>query len=245
MSIIGNDSILPRKDLRVTMPDNTNRKCTLVIENGDIQVVTGKNKLITQLIRSIVNDSTLLRDMINTTGATERQFSTLVTTILRNFKNVQIQDVNDIDTNFTGYNIYRRASGSSNNYEKVSRIPVTHYFTDTDLYNGFEYTYGLTKVFNGVFESAFVDFYTISPSYYESQQELLIGNNSFVEAGDQSATFYVVYNKKIVATELLNKIVSVVPYQDSTDPRIWHVNVVVEDYAENQLGLATGSIKPT
>lgn len=245
MSTVVNDTISPRQDVRVTLPDATNRKCTLVIENGDIKLVSGRNKLVTQLIRSIVNDSTALKDLINATGSSERQLLTLITVILNNFMSNQNRDINEIDKSFTGYNIYRRAAGSSSNYEKVSNSVVTHYFIDTNLSNGTNYTYALKKVYNGVLESAFVDTFTITPSYYETQQDLIIGNNSFIEAGDQSATIFVVYNKRVIASEVLNNILSVVPYQDSIDPRIWHVNITVEDYEENQIGIATGSVTLT
>ena len=245
MATVVNDTISPRQDLRVTLPDNTNRKCTLVIENGDIKLVSGKNKLVTQLIRSLVNDTTALKDLINSTGSSERQLLTLITVILNNFVSNQARDVNEIDLTFTGYNVYRRAAGSTNNYEKVNTSIVKHYFIDTNLANGTNYTYGLKKVYNGVLESEFVDQYVITPSYYEAQQDLIIGNNSFIEAGDQSVSIFVVYNKKILMSEVLNKIISVIPYQDTEDPRIWHVNVIVEDYDENQIGVATGSVKPT
>ncbi len=236
-----NDSIPFRKDLRITMPTATNRKCTLVIENGDIKTVSGKSKLVTQLLRAIINDNTLLKDLINTTSATERQFLTLMTVILRNFRDTQVDEVSEIDLDLTGYVIYRKSAGTSEAFEKVSRVPIVCTFTDTNLVNGIEYIYGIAKVFNGVFESSYVDSYYITPSYFESQQDLFIGKYSVIQAGDSSVTVYVNYNKHIAASELLNTILSIVPYQDTTDPRIWHVDIDVEDMNENTVGISSNS----
>ena len=235
-------TIAYRKDMRITMPTNTSQRCTLYIDKGDIQLVDGRTKLVEQLIRAIVNDNTMLRDLINTTGATERQFYTLMVTILTNFKNTQSNEVYSSETDFSGYNIYRKAAGTNDSYALVSKNPIIYKFVDTNVVNGIKYNYGLAKVYNDVFETEYVDSYYIGPSQFATQQELLIKKYSIAWAGSSAITFYVDYNKRFRTDELLSDIKSIVPYQDGTDPRMWHVNIVVEDYSENAIGITSEKI---
>lgn len=231
-----------RQDLRVTLPVTTNKKCTLYINNGDIGVVNTINKLATQLIRAIINDQTMLRDMINTTGATERQFYNLITTILKSFRSTQVNEVNSTDNTFTGYYIYRKAAGTSDRFVKISKMPVINYFEDTNLINGTSYVYGLSKVHSDILETAYIDSYTLAPSQFITNQKFHIGNYSVAYVNDSKIEFYVDYNKRFSPGELINKIKSIIPYQDSVGPRTWHVNVVVENMDENIVGVSTEKV---
>lgn len=236
--------IVFQQDIKITLPENVLERATLALSpTGDIQLVDGKEKLVEQLMRAIVNDQTAIRSLLNVPNANiDRTILSLFTTILREFKQKQINDTKKSDINFSGYKVYRKASGTNEDYTLVSPEPITWKFTDTYLQNGITYNYGITRVERSVFESAYVDKFSISPTRFTEKQAVVIGSSAAAIAGNQQVEIYVDYNRRFKASELLNKIESITVDQSSTDPRHYTVNIIVKDLLENNVSLAVQSI---
>lgn len=231
-------------DLKVSLPQNTLEKATLSLSaTGDIQVVEGREKLAGQLTRAIVNDQTSLRSLLNSRSSNmTKNILALLTTILRSFRQTSIDETKKANVNFSGFKIYRKAAGINEAYHPVSADPITWRFIDTYLSNGTTYEYGVTRIERNVFESAFVDKFSITPTRFSGKKEVVIGDQVAAESGNQQVTIYVDYNRKFKASELLDKIESITIDQSEADPRLYSVQVIVKDLLENNLSLAVQSI---
>lgn len=233
-------------DLKVELPGETWEKTTLVLsETGDLRTVEGHEKLVVQLLRAIINDDTALTEMLNSTAVTERQLKTLFNLVLRNFKQNQIDEVKKSDPDFSGFVFYRKAAGTNDAFVKVSTDPIIHKFIDENLDNGTEYTYGTAKVYRNVFESAFTEKMALTPSAFLTKQIVLIGSDIVGSSQNRQCTFYVNYNRRFRASELLNKIISISAEQSEIDPRRYTVQVVVQDLKGNEASVAARSLVAT
>jgi len=233
-------------DLKVELKTDPWDKATLQLsETGDLQTVEGHEKLVEQLLRAIVNDDTALTEMLNSTAVTERQLRTLFNLVLRNFKQNQIDEVKKSDPDFSGFVFYRKAAGTNEAFVKVSTDPIIHKFVDNNLDNGTEYTYGTAKVYRNVFESAFTEKMSLTPSAFLTKQTVLIGNDIVGFSQNRQCTFYVNYNRRFKASELLDKIISISAQQDDVEPRRYIVQVVVQDLKGNEASIAARRLVAT
>jgi hypothetical protein len=230
-----------QQDFKVTMPyGNPPERATLAVSpTGDLQLVTGTEKLSIQLLRAVINDQALSREMINSKSFSSRALKTLVNLVLRRFKQNQLNDVRKSDSNFSGYTVYRRAAGTTDAYVKVSTDSVVWRYVDENLENGIEYDYGFTKTFRNTFESNFTDKLTAAPSEFSSRQEVVIGGNVIALPSDEQITFYVGYNKRYKSSELLDEIVSINSQQLDAEPRTYLIDIKVKDNRGTPVDLAT------
>ena len=236
-------SIPFQQDLKVSVPEDTQQKYTLSISpTGDIQLVEGKEKLVEQLIHAVVNDEALSQDLINNKGITSRILNTLFTVILRNFRQNQVNDTNRSDPNFSGFVIYRKASGSNDKFRRVSSEPIVWRYTNTELENGVSYDYAITKIYRNTFESGFLEKFTTLASGFSNNQHVIIGKEVVLIPGDKQITFYVDYNRKFKGTELMDKLLSINAYQNPNEPREFTVEVKIQDLNGNPVSIATQRI---
>jgi len=225
-------------DLRIKVPVDYGEKATLTLnERGDLQLIDGRDKLSAQLIRAVVNDNAVGQSVINSPLNT-RNLKILFNLILRNFRQVQIDTVNQLDPSFSGFSFYRLNTGASTTYTKVSANFVISKFTDTGLSNGTTYKYAITKAYSGKFESAFTEKISIVPSSLSSKQEIIIGTNVVGIPGDRKVDFYVTANAKYKGSELIEDILELDVQQSTVDPRMCTVNIVVQDLRGMQVPIA-------
>lgn len=233
-------------DLKVELKTDPWEKATLKLsETGDLQTVEGHEKLVEQLLRAVVNDDTALTEMLNSTAVTERQLNTLFNLILRNFKQTQIDAVKKSDPDFNGFIFSRKAAGTTEEFEKVSTDPIIHKFVDENLDNGTEYTYGIAKMYRNVYETFFTEKMSLTPSAFLTKQTVLIGSDIVGFSQNRQCTFYVNYNRRFKASELLDKIISISAQQDDVEPRRYVVQVVVQDLRGNQASVAARRLVAT
>lgn len=224
-------------DVRVELPGDVWDKTTLSLSpTGDLQTVEGHNKLVTQLLRAIVNDDTSLTGMLNT-SVTERQVRTLLNVILREFKQTQINDVKKSDLDFSGFIFYRKAAGTDAAFVKVSTDPIIYNFVDDNLENGTAYIYGTAKVYRNVFESIITEKMSLTPSAFLTAQTVKIGSDIVGYAENRRCTFYVNYNRKFKASELLDDLIHISVEQSETEPRQYVVSIVVQDLRGNEASI--------
>ena len=227
-------------DLKVELPGDTRKKATLQLSpTGDIQVVDGAQKLASQIMRAVINDNAISQSLINTKIGSTKLINTLIVQILRNFKQTQVSDVRASDPDFSGYKIYRKASGTNDSYVQVSTDPIVWRFIDTELINGTSYDYGITRITGDIFESAFIDTYTVTPTQFSNRISTTVGGQTVCTPGDKQVIFYVDYNRKFKASELLEKIINIEVRQDPTEPRQYIVSVVVENFLGNKVSVAS------
>jgi len=228
-----------QSDLKVTLADEITGRMTLELSpTGDIQLASGRDKLISQIVFAIINDNISLSNLLNNPVISDRTLKSLITVILRDFKNSQIARTNRSDPELTGYVVYRKQSGTTINYTQVSEVFGESTFVDTGLENGVSYDYGIRKVYNKVFNSPFVTSFTLSPSKFARTQTVYIGSEAVAWTGDQQVKFYVDANRYFQKAELLNDILSINTYADKEEPRRQVVNVVVEDLENNQAAVS-------
>lgn len=227
-------------DFKIELPGETQEKATLKLSpTGDIQICEGSEKLAAQIIRAVVNDDTITNNLINAKGITTKLINTLLVQVLRQFKQTQVNDVRASDPDFSGYKIYRKASSTNDSYVQVSPDPIVWRFIDTELTNGTSYDYGITRITGNVFESAFVDTYTVTPTQFSNRISTTVGGQTICTPGDKQVTFNVDYNRKFKASELLEKVISIDIQQDPTEPRRYVVGVVVENFLGNKISVAS------
>lgn len=225
------------RDILINNAQNATSKVTLKLsETGDLQVTDGQNKLVEQILRTLVNDDSLLKGEINQKSSKGKILS-IVTTMLKNFKNNQLNFVNGQNVNLTGYILYRKAAGTSDDFVQVSNNIIEWTIQDTSVLNNVKYTYGLTKKYDNGSESSFVDIIDITPSN-SAHNDLIIGNGGIFIAGNKSVTVYVDYLVYFKNSELLNEIVAIDVTQDKADPRQFHVLVTVKTVAGNSFTLS-------
>lgn len=225
-----------QSDLMVVYPQGGNSKCTLSVSpTGDLQLVTGKNKLITQMLRAIVNDNVFNGGILNSKSGQGRVLNTLVTTVLRGFRDNQISYVSQSNPDLTGYAIWRKNAGTDDDFVKISTKGVVWKYVDTTVLNGHKYTYGVSKIFQNVFESKFVDMLDVTPTGQTSSLQIITGSSSTMIPGSNSVTIYVDYNKRFAASELLETLVDISAEQSTTDPRAWRVLIKVKNLKDDQV----------
>lgn len=234
-----------QSDFKIKTPSDYGEKATLSLDaRGDLILVSGSDKLSEQLIRAVVNDDAIGRSVINS-PVSVRNLKILFTIVIRNFRQNQFNIVNSADPNFSGFSFYRLKSDSTSAYRKVSTDFITYQFSDTGLTNGFTYRYALAKVYNGVFESDFLERLSVVPSAISSKQEIVFGNEVVAIPGDKKIDFYVVYNPKFKGSELVDDILSLDVKQGTQDPRMCHVNIVVQDARGLQVPIAAVRQNPS
>jgi hypothetical protein len=233
-------------DLRVNVLDAARTKMTLNIsETGDLQLIDGKEKLSAQLLRAVINDEIVLGELANRFPGSTRRIQTLFNLIMRNFRTNQINDVKKSDSNFSGFSIFRKRTGSTDEYIRVSTEAITHKFIDTELINGTSYDYGITKFFNNVFETNFTDKFTIAPSQFTRNQEIIISGRTAAFSENEQITIYVDYNKKYRGSEILDEIISITARQQDNEPRQWFVDIIVKDVRGNNLSISSNTYNIT
>lgn len=235
-----------QKDLKIDIANNMLEKATLSLSpTGDIQLIEGREKLVAQLMRAIVNDDTALTDMINDTSITTRRVNTLFNLVLRAFRQTQIDEVKKSDPNFSGFKFYRKAINSNEDYAQASADPIVYKFVDSGLTNGTEYEYGIARIYQSIYESEFVDKFTLSPTRFTHNQKVEIGDFVVAVPGNEQITFYVDYNKKFKTSEILDEILSIDVLQDQQEPRRYTVNIVIKDLKGNKQTIATQRLDVT
>lgn len=235
-----------QKDLKIDYNSNTGERVSLSLSGtGDITLVEGHSKLAEQLLRAIVNDQSLIRKSINSTAVTTRSLTTLFNLILRSFKINQATETNRLDDTFSGFVIYRKAVGIDEGFEKISVENVIYSYTDIDVTNGFEYTYGISKIYSNVYISNFVDQFTVTPSRFITNKKMQIGTASVIMPDNGQVKIYVDYDRYYRGSEILDKILNVNVQQDQTEPRRYIVQIQVQDYNGDKVSIASARIDPT
>ena len=228
-----------KADVRVTRGSSSLGKCTIsMTPYGDLDLVQSTHKLTLQVLRSLVNDSTTAGNILNVPISVVRNSKALFTSILRNMRETQIQEVSQAAPTTVGYFVYRRSTLGTELYTKVSPT-VTDSYTDYNLFNGTSYDYAFTAVDTRNNESSFFDFVTVTPASSPDDQLVVVGNNVAAFSEDQSATFYFNYPKKFMASELLDEIVSIDLTQDDAEPRRLIVEVKIKDLLGNIINISS------
>lgn len=234
-----------QSDVMVSNPQNSLTKATLKLSStGDLQLNAGQNKLIPQLVRVLVNDTSPLKDLMNSKSS-QGKISAIVTNILRNFKNTQLDIVNSQDSDMLGFKLYRKAAGTSDEFTEVSNSIVQWKYEDLNLSNNTTYTYGLTKYFSNTAETEFIDQIDIFPTKNSSQQAFIIGNAGIFIAGDSKVTLYTDYNLFFKREELLENVVTIEVSQDKEEPRKYVVLVTVENVLGNEITISARRLNPS
>jgi hypothetical protein len=234
-----------QKDFKINQVTNAQglrEKLTLELTpTGDISLVEGKSKLAEQLMRSVVNDAIINESLVlNTTTLSPQHLTTLVTLILRNFRQSQINQTARIDPDFTGYSLWRFDNFRTNaEFQLITTKAVTTSFLDSDLQNGLTYTYGIKKSYRGITESAIIEQLDAIPSQFANNREASIGDFFILVPGDKSVSIYVNYYPYVQTTELLESIEEIKIEQDQTEPRRYIVNITVRNLEDDLIGLST------
>lgn len=217
-----------QSDVTISNPQESNTKVTLKLSpTGDLQLSSGQNKLVPQIIRALINDTSPLKDLINS-KVSQGKLTAIVTNILRNFKNNQLDTVNGQDSDMLGFKLYRKAAGISDEFIEVSNSIIQWTYEDLNLSNNTTYTYGLTKYFTNTSETEFIDQIDIFPTKNAAQQQIIIGNAGIFISGDSKVTLYTDFNVFFKREELLDNIVNIEVSQDKEEPRKYNVLVTVE-----------------
>lgn len=231
-----------QQELKVSLPVNSASKATLQLSpTGDLQLVEGEEKLITQILRAIVNDNVISYGIINSMENTHRTVSTMLVSALRVLRNTQLDEVGKSDTSCSGFHVWRRAAESTDQFVRVSTNLVSWKFTDSKLTNGTLYEYAITKSYENVYNSKFLDRFTVTPYRNVAlRDDVLIGKYAIAFPGDQEAVFYVNYNRRFKASEILDGIERIETSVDSTDPRRVLAQVLIKNYLGNLVSIASG-----
>lgn len=220
-----------QSEIKIDLPNKNRQKATVALSpTGDIQLVSGRDKLVTQMVRAIVNENVFTGDVINSNISSDRAMKALIVNVFRNFRANQIKYVNASDPDLSGYSVWRKAAGSTEDYVRVSSRAVTSKYIDTGLTNGQQYIYGISRIYQDVFETNFIDTFTATPTGFASKQEWIVGSVYSALPGDSNVTIYVAYNLQFMASELLEKILDIQVMQSTTEPRRWIIYVQIEDF---------------
>lgn len=237
------DSIF-QSDLKIKIPIEAGEKATLTLnERGELQLIDGRDKLSAQLIRALVNDTGISGQVMNSPVA-GRSLRVLLNLVLRNFRQNQLDKINRVDPDFSGFSFYKLNTNSTTTYTKISPDFVTYSFTDTGLTNGIQYKYAVSKAYGSKFESSFTETIIVTPSSFTSKQEVVIGKDVVGMPGDGKVDFYVVYNPKFKGSEILEDLLDLEVKQDPTEPRRYTANIVVQDLAGGQNSIAATRRNP-
>ncbi|MFA5132680.1 MAG: hypothetical protein WC444_05160 [Candidatus Paceibacterota bacterium] len=230
-----------QSDLKVILPDGTRFRSSIALSpSGDIQLVTGREKLISQLVFAILNENTFPEGVANSKSNALGDLKTALNVILRRFKQNQIAYVQQYaDSDFLGFGIYRKEAGADTDYARISNQAVTWNFEDTDVYNEKEYLYGISKLYKGMLESKYVDVFRIAPTSNTENVTVLSGRYAAIVNGNKSVSIYVDYNKTFKASELLQNIIRIQATLVKTDPRRVLIDLVIENYLGEQVSLSS------
>lgn len=229
------------KDLKIKnfSEISTDYKASLELSpTGDLVLCDGHVKLCEEILHAVVNDNTKGVFSLNISKTSQREITSMLTLIMRNFRQAQIDMLNRYDPDFTGFYLYRKAAGSNGDYVKVSDNPIDWRYIDTDVQNETEYSYGVTKISKNVFESPINDKMVVKPTRFTNTQEILIGQNIVAIPGNRQVTFYVDGLRYFKRSELLNKILSISATQTNYEPRAWTVQVYAEDFLGDNVAVA-------
>lgn len=233
-----------QSDITISNPQNSLTKATIKLSStGDLQLNSGQDKLVPQLIRALVNDTSPLKDLMNSKSS-QGKISAIVTNILRNFKNTQLDIVNGQDADMLGFKLYRKAAGTDETFVEVSNSIIQWKYEDLNLSNNTTYTYGLTKYFSNTAETEFIDKIEIFPTKNASQQAFIIGNAGIFIAGDSKVTLYTDYNLFFKREELLENVINIEVSQDKNEPRKYVVIVTIENVLGNEITIAARRLNP-
>jgi hypothetical protein len=224
------------KDVRVSNPQSGSKVTLQLSSSGDLQLSSGQEKLTSQLIRTLINDDSPLKDLINQ-KVSKGKLNSIVTTILKGFRNTQLDTVNGQNATLTGYLLRRKAAGTSENFSQVSNSIIEWKTEDVNVSNDVTYTYGLSKKYDNDSESSFVDIIDITPTA-KPIKEVIIGNGGVFIAGDAKITVYTNYNLYYRNTELLNDIETIEVTQDKLEPRKYNVLVTIKTLAGETVTLS-------
>ena len=230
-----------QSDIKIRLPNEYGEKSTILLSaSGDLQLVTGKEKLSQQMFRALVNKENYSGSQILNTKIKERELRTLVNSIFRVFKSNQVKYVNETDPSLSGYSIWRKAATLDEEYQRISDKAVIHKFIDTDnLLNNTEYSYAISRIYNDVFETKFIDIKSITPSAYTKNHIPTIGGYSVMIPGNRSTTIYVDYNKRHQASSLIDEIKQITLYQDPAEPRQVYVGVTIKTLFGEETSIGT------
>ena len=219
-----------QSDILVTLPTATRPKSTIALSaTGDIQLVTGRDKLVAQMTRAIINDDIFNAGVLNDRSKHGLALQALVTNVFRKFRDRQLKYVNAGDINLDGYSIWRKAAGSDEDYVRISNRAINWKFVDNSVENGTQYLYGISRMYQGVFETRFMETFTVTPTGTTDNQDWVTGTYFSAFQGNQQVTVFVDYNRQFKASEILNKITNISATQDPTEPRQWNIVVTIED----------------
>jgi len=231
-------------DLKVLIPEGQVKKCTLALSpTGDIQLVDGHFKLVAQLVRAVINDQSVGKALINQKAVKYRYVKTLINIIARAFRQVQLDEVSLTDPDLSGFSIWRRGAGTTEQFTRISDRAQTWKFTDTGVNNGTAYEYGVSKVFKNIYETNFLETFTATPSSFASRQEIIIGEKVIALPESNQVTFYLDYNRRFKGSELVDSIDTIEAYQASDEPRQFIVNLTVKDLTGNQVSISNKTVK--
>lgn len=221
---------------------NETSKATLALgPSGDVQLVTGKDKLLTQLIRKFITDYFSM-SAANTPIVSDRAIRSWAVSVLRAFKDNQTKYINRTAQNLIGYYLFRREYGTVDNFVRVNAHPTIWRYSDTGVLNGTSYEYKIKKVFKKNVLSDYVASVVVTPSSVSSQWEFITSNYFIVENGNEANTFYFFSPQYFYGSEILSKVIGITTEQNSEEPRKVDINITLEDYDGNNVGLATRGI---
>jgi hypothetical protein len=243
MNVVG---LMPRRpyqtDFKIGIGVDA-RKVTLALSStGDIQLVEGREKLLEQMMRALVNDQNSSMFGINSRAA-RRAINTLLVLVYRGFREVQLNETQKIDSTLTGFNVYRRIAAQDADYVKISPNPIKWKYIDTGLTNNTEYEYGITRVYNNTYESQYVDILSLTPSRFTHLQDVTVGESTVSWLGNAQVAFYFDFNRYFLASELLDQIKEVSVIRDTAEPRRFIINILVRDAQGNEANISSNRIQ--
>lgn len=233
-----------QKDLKIVIPEGLNRKATLDLSpTGDVQLHEGREKLSSQILRTIVNEESLGRNLLNKKTVKYRQIKTLLTILLRNFRQIQINEVKFYDPDVTGYSVWRRAAGSDERFKRISDRAQTWKYVDTELNNGTEYEYGITKLYKDSYETNFIENFVITPSSFLSKKDFVLGSSTVAIPENRQVIFYFDYNRYFKGSELLETIDNIRSYVPEEEPRQLIIEIIGRDLNGNKTTISNNFIR--
>lgn len=211
---------------------------------GDIVLVYGRDKLLTQIMRAVVNErvSGSLKNL-NEGAAQTRVVKALMTSTFRGLRSDQIKETVRIDPDILGYSLkIYKYTGTAYTYAAVSNNPITKAYTMTGLENAKTYSFAITKVYSTL-ESGILDKIEVTPSAFASKQNPVIGQYFVALPGDKQITFYFDSVRDFRKSELLEEIVSIYVNQDPNEPRRYLADIKVKSLDDKEISFSPQKMK--
>lgn len=211
---------------------------------GDIVLSEGRDKLIIQLMRALVNEKTKSSLInLNAGAAQNRVVKALITSILRGLRSDQIKETVRIDPDILGYSLkIYKYTGTAYTYASVSDNPIAKSYTMTGLENSKIYDFAITKVYSEL-ESGILDKISVAPSAFASKQNPVIGQYFIAIPGDKQITFYFDSVRDFKKAELLEEIMSIYVNQDPTEPRRYTADIKVKSLDDKEISFSPQKMK--